>query len=158
MVLVHFLNVFLSSFFVLGMTSKLENEIYSHIHEVNHITLATVEGKQPKLRTMSLMYCKDGYFVATGSTSNKVRQLENNPLVEWILPLKKAENNGYIRAECHSQFVIDRDLRRRLFNAYDFIPKLWSGPEDSNLTIIQLIPSRYEYLRPGDWAPVNLRV
>ena len=158
MVLVHFLKVFLPSFIVLCMTSKLENEIYSHIHESNHITLATVEGKQPRLRTMTLMYCKDGYFIASGSTSNKVRQPENNPLVEWILPLKEGENNGYIRAECHSLFINDGDLKKRLFNFYDFIPKLWKGPEDPNLSVIQLIPSRYEYLRPGDWEPVFLPV
>jgi uncharacterized pyridoxamine 5'-phosphate oxidase family protein len=140
------------------MASKLENEIYSHIHGSNSITLATVDVKQPRLRTMTLMYCDDGYFIATGSTSNKVKQLENNPLVEWILPLKKSETNGYIRAECHSHFVTDKDLKKRLFHTYDFIPKLWNGHEDPNLTVIQLIPSRYEYLRPGDWEPVFLTV
>ncbi|MCW4048371.1 MAG: hypothetical protein NWE89_01410 [Candidatus Bathyarchaeota archaeon] len=40
---------------------------------------------------------------------------------------------------------------KNLYSKYDFISKLWSGPKDSNLLIIQLVPTRYDYMKPGDW-------
>jgi uncharacterized pyridoxamine 5'-phosphate oxidase family protein len=138
------------------MGTILEKEILSNIRDINHVTFATVEGRQPRLRTMTLMRYEDCYFVATKRSSSKVSQLVDNSLVEWILPLRDEENNGYVRTECNSVFVTDKELRKKLFDKFDFIPKLWESPEDFELVIIQLVPSRYEYLKPGDWEPVFL--
>jgi len=131
------------------------DEALSHLEAENHVYLATVDGDLPRVRTMTAMRWRGGLYFATDSESDKVTQMEANPNVEFLLPLRRGENTGYVRAQCRASKVTDRGLIEELFEAYAFIGKLWEGPLDPRLIIMRLTPSGLEYLRPGDWSSVR---
>lgn len=130
-------------------------EALSHMEAENHVYLATVDGGLPRVRTMTVMHWRGGLYFATDSQSDKVRQMEANPNVEFLLPLRRGENTGYVRAQCTASRVTDLGLLEELFEAYAFIGKLWDGPRDPRLRIMRLTPSSLDYLRPGAWSSVN---
>lgn len=127
-------------------------EALSYFKAENHVTLATVEGTQPRLRTMTIMYWGGGFYFATGSGSNKMLQLGQNPRVEFLLSIRDGQNNGYVRVECSAETVRAQKVIEQLFKSYGFMGKLWSGPNDPKLAVVQLTPSSVDYLRPGDWS------
>ena len=134
---------------------KDAQEALSHLRAENHVYLATVEGCIPRVRTMTVMHWRGGLYFATDEASDKVRQIEANPNVEFLLPLREGENTGYVRVQCKASRVTDIHMVEELFNAYAFIGKLWEGPGDPDLRIVRLAPSSLDYLRPGDWSSVK---
>ena len=137
------------------MNKRLE-EMYSHFDKLNRVILATVEKLQPRTRVITLIKDKEGFFFATGKRSQKITHIKNNPSVEFILTLKKGENNGYIRGECTAEFVKDKKIKYKLFNENEFMKKLWKNPEDPELTVIKLISSSFHYLKPGEWETTKI--
>jgi general stress protein 26 len=134
------------------------DEILSHFKAINHVVLASVEGDQPRLRPVTLVHHGDGFFFATQSSDNKVRQLAENPKIELILMWQEPPNNGYIRMEGKAEKLREKRLIKELYESYDFMGKLWSGPDDPNLTIYEVKPSLFDYLRPGEWSTLKLKV
>jgi uncharacterized pyridoxamine 5'-phosphate oxidase family protein len=130
-------------------------EALSHLEAENHVYLATVDGDLPRVRTMTVMHWRGDLYFATDTESDKVRQMEANPNVEFLLPLRRGENTGYVRAQCTASRVTDPGMKEELFEAYAFMGKLWEGPNDLRLTIMHLTPSNLDYLRPGDWSSVK---
>jgi len=130
-------------------------EALSYLEPENHVYLATVDGCLPRVRTITMMHWRGGLYFATDAESDKVRQMEANPNVEFLLPLRRGENTGYLRAQCTASRVTDPSLKEELFEAYAFMGKLWEGPHDPRLTIMHLTPSSLDYLRPGDWSSVK---
>ncbi|OGD48302.1 hypothetical protein A3K69_03880 [Candidatus Bathyarchaeota archaeon RBG_16_57_9] len=130
-------------------------EALSHLGAENHVYMATVDGDIPRVRTMTVMRWKDGIYFATDTGSDKVRQIEANPNVEFLLPLREGENTGYVRIQCTASGIADQHTVEELFRAYAFIGKLWDGPRDPKLRIVRLAPSSLDYLRPGEWSSVK---
>jgi len=104
---------------------------------------------------MTVMRWNNGLYFVTDEASDKVRQIEANPNVEFLLPLRKGENTGYVRVQCTAFRVTDQHTVEELFNEYAFIGKLWDGPRDPKLRIVRLAPSSLDYLKPGEWSSVK---
>jgi general stress protein 26 len=137
--------------------SKLQ-EILNHFDSVNHVVLASAEGDQPRLRPITLINQGDRFFFATQSSDSKVKQLLDNPKIELILQWREPPNNGYVRLEGTTEKLVDENLVSKLYFESGFIEKLWSSPNDSNLTIFEVLPTMYDYLRPGEWSTVKLKI
>jgi general stress protein 26 len=109
-------------------------------------------------RPITLVFFRDRFFFATQSSDNKVKQLSENPKIELILQLKEPPNNGYIRVEGKAAKLLDHSLISQLYDTYDFMEKLWSGPSDPNLTVYEVKPSIYDYLKPGEWSSNEIKI
>lgn len=63
------------------------------------IALATTENKIPYVRYVNAYYENGAFYIITHSLSNKMKQIENNPLVaisgEWFTAHGKGTNLGY---------------------------------------------------------------
>ena len=133
-------------------------EMYSHFERHSHVILTTVEGKQPRTRPITLIKDDDGFFFATGSGSQKIDQIRENPAAEFILNLKEGDNNGYIRGECTAELVHEKGLVASIFQENEFMWKLWESPEDPTLTIVRLTPKAFHYMKPGEWETTEIRI
>ncbi len=134
------------------------DEILRHFEATNHVVLASVEKDQPHLRPVTLIHHGDAFFFATQTSDNKVKQLSENPKIELILMWQEPPNNGYIRVEGIVAKLVDHGLIAQLYETYDFMGKLWSGPSDPNLTIYEVKPAVFDYLKPGEWSTLKLEV
>lgn len=77
-------------------TSALMDERFG---KDNVIALATVDGQSPAVRYVNAFYQNRAFYVITYGLSNKMRQIDQNPLVaiagDWFTAHGRGENLGY---------------------------------------------------------------
>jgi len=128
---------------------KLKKEIWQSFVEQQHVHLATVDGDQPRLRPVTLIRLGGKLFVATGAGDAKVRHIERHPKAEFCLLLEKGDQKGTIRAQCTARFVEDKKVKADAYKKIPFMKDFWPSPEDPRYALIELEPSRFEYMRRG---------
>ena len=73
------------------------------------LALATVSGNMPYVRNVDAFYEDGAFYVLTYGLSNKMKQIEENPVValagEWFTGHGKAVNLGYFGKEENAQIV-----------------------------------------------------
>jgi uncharacterized pyridoxamine 5'-phosphate oxidase family protein len=116
------------------------DEILSHFKPLNYVVLATVEDNKPKLRPVTIIRNNGSFYFATGADSNKVKQLNTNPSIEFILQLKDNHNNGYIRIEGLANKEKTCETIIELYNKFEYLNKLWKAPDDPTLVVYKLDP------------------
>jgi len=131
-------------------------EVINKFGILSHVVLATVEGTKPRLRPMTLVRHGASFFFATGSESNKVKQLESNPQVEIILQWKEEPNNGYIRLDGKAVRETNKETVADLYERFEYLSKLWRGPDDPTLVVYRVEARNYDYMKPGEWASIKI--
>jgi len=114
------------------------------------IYLATMDDDQPHLRPMTLIYCKERWYVATGSTDAKVRQLASHPKIEFCLPLSDPSGNGYIRGIGIANTITDLPTKKQVADHAPFLYDYWSDVDDPDMAIYEIRIKSFAYLKPGD--------
>ena len=75
------------------------------------IALATVEDGVPYVRSVNAYYKNGAFYIITYALSNKMRQIENNPIVaisgEWLTAHGKGINLGYFKRE-ENQLIAEK--------------------------------------------------
>ena len=73
------------------------------------ISVATVEGTRPYVRTVNAYYEEGAFYIVTYTLSNKMKQIENMPEVavcgEWFTAHGIGEKLGYVRNECNDEIM-----------------------------------------------------
>jgi len=133
------------------------DEVLYCFDELNHVVIATVDGNKPKLRPMTLVKHENVFYFATGSAATKVKQLDQNPELELILQWKEETNNGYIRVEGTAIQEKAKDTIIQLYNKFEYFGKLWESPEDPTLIVYKVTPRIFDYMKPGEWASVQIK-
>jgi general stress protein 26 len=131
-------------------------EVIEKFGTLSHVVLATVEGTKPRLRPMTLVRHGASFFFATGSEANKVKQLESNPQVEIILQWKEEPNNGYIRLDGKAVRETNKETVADLYERFEYLSKLWKGPDDPTLVVYRMEARNYDYMKPGEWASIKI--
>ena len=131
-------------------------EVIDKFGTLSHVVLATVEGTKPRLRPMTLVRHGASFFFATGSEANKVKQLESNPQVEIILQWKEEPNNGYIRLDGKAVRETNKETVADLYERFEYLSKLWKGPDDPTLVVYRVEARNYDYIKPGEWASIKI--
>ncbi len=131
-------------------------EVIDKFGTLSYVVLATVEGTKPRLRPMTLVRHGASFFFATGSEANKVKQLESNPQVEIILQWKEEPNNGYIRLDGKAVRETNKETVADLYERFEYLSKLWKGPDDPTLVVYRVEARNYDYMKPGEWASIKI--
>ena len=127
-------------------------EVLERFHFLNRVILATSEEDQPRLRPVTLIHLDGRFLITTGTKAKKVDHILKNPKVEFLLLLPEEGNTGYVRGRCVASILNDKEIKRVLYEKVPHVSQLWEGPEDGDLTIIELEPVEYDYMRPGDFS------
>jgi general stress protein 26 len=125
-------------------------EIWRLFENCQPIFLATVETEQPRVRPVSLVNFDRRLWVLTGTDSAKTSQISKNPKIEFCLPFKEGEHNGYIRASGSARIIKDKEIKIRVAKHCDFFDQYWKSPDDPNFTLLELKLNEIEYLGPDE--------
>ncbi len=137
---------------------ELRREVWESFSEEPHIFLATAEGDQPRVRPVTLIYLLNKLFVTTGTTDAKVKQIRQNPKTEFCLLFEKDERKGTIRVECAAKIVENKNVKTDVYNNISFAKEFWRSPEDPSYTVIELKPISFEYMKPGSFQAVKMKL
>ena len=112
-----------------------------------HANLATCDGDQPRVRTVSPVVEDDmSIWVTTRSTSRKVKQLRENPKICLaFVELPDGDKAATVIGE--AQVIPDMEEKKRAwklatFDLYEHFP---NGPGSDDFYLLKIIPKRIEW-------------
>ena len=119
-----------------------------------HANLATCDGDQPRVRTVSPVVENDmSIWVTTRSTSRKVKQLRENPKI-CLAFVEPPEGDKSVTVIGEAQIVPDPVKRRRVwqlapFDLYEHFP---GGPDSDDFCLLKIAVKRIEWREVGTSA------
>ena len=136
--------------------TDLQKEILSRFSDKQTIELATCDGLQPRIRPMTLIFFRQRFFIATGSTDAKAKQIQENPLSEILYILHTETNSGYVRLAGPLKMVTDQILRKEVADFSGFIYDYWDNSENPSFLLLEMIPEEAQLMHPGDMNAHNI--
>lgn len=124
--------------------SELKKKILEVIAGRKIASLATLAGKKPWVRLVMCYSEGLNLYICTFRNSRKVIQIKKKPYVH--LAISKDINDlsaPYVQVAGKAKVRRDKKLRYKLW--VDFMKKYYSGPDDPNYVIIEVIPQSIEY-------------
>lgn len=91
------------------LTKESELIMNKRFGKDNVIALATIENNIPYVRSVNAFYYDKAFYVITYALSNKMKQIENNPIVaisgEWFTAHGKGVNLGYFGKDGNTEIA-----------------------------------------------------
>ena len=145
-----------------GSKGDAVREVMAQFQRQNLIQMATVEGDQPRVRPVTLIHLDGGLYVITGARggaqTGKVRQIRENPKVEFYMGLQAEEGQGFIRGETVASIVDDPGLKERIYGEIDWASSYFDGPGDPSYILLRMEPRAFQYRRPGEYEIARIEV
>jgi len=116
--------------------------------KIFNIFLATVEGDYPRVRPVTLVYFEKRFWITTGTKSAKVKQIKNNPKVEFCLLFKEKDMDCCLRVAGLAKIIRDRETKAKIARHCDFFSKHWQDIDDPDYTLLEMCPTEIEYVTP----------
>jgi general stress protein 26 len=119
-----------------------------------HANLATCDGDQPRVRTVSPVIEDDmSIWVTTRSTSRKVKQLRENPKI-CLAFVEPPDGDKAATVIGEAQTVPDLEKKRRIwklapFDLYEHFP---DGPDSDDFYVLKIMVKRIEWREIGTGA------
>jgi len=109
---------------------------YFQIHQ--DCAFATVYENLPYVRPMALLFVDGEFYITTGASRYKVKQLMANKHFSLYLLTQKDGRDLQIQGAGTAELVLDADIKRRVFQAERMISCYWPTPEDPEFTLFRL--------------------
>jgi len=132
------------------MTEKSDQikEAWSHFKDFQHVSLATVEDNQPRVRPVTLIYFDKRFWITTGTDSAKVKQIQRNPKVELCLLFQEGDSDCCIRVAGLAKIIEDKEVKAKIAKHCDFFSRHWESVDDPTYTLLEIFPAEVEHVRP----------
>ena len=119
-----------------------------------HANLATCDGDQPRVRTVSPVVENDmSIWITTRSTSRKVKQLRENPKI-CLAFVEPPDGDRAVTVIGEARIIPDLEKRRRIwklapFDLYEHFP---DGPDSDDFCLLKIMANRIEWREVGTGA------
>ncbi|RKX88447.1 MAG: hypothetical protein DRP58_00395 [Spirochaetes bacterium] len=140
------------------MTAKLKKEIFAYFKQTQPVYLATNDGNEPRVRPVTLIWFEEKFWIATGSSDAKVKQLFSNDNIEFCLPIKDDKNMGYIRGAGIAEIMEDLVTRTKIADNIEFIKHFWQDPSDPDFVLLHIDLQEIEYLPIGQMLATRMKI
>lgn len=132
-------------------------ELIDLIRESGFGFLATTEGSQPKVRPMMTYLTEEGdLLLAVFSQRRTINQIKKNPPVEicYINP-----KMVFCRISGKAAISSEMSKKELLWNKVPRLRQYFSGTQDPNFVLLEIITTSAEIVTPGQKTPdvVNLK-
>jgi general stress protein 26 len=145
-----------------GSKGDAVREVMAHFQRQNIIHMATVEGDQPRVRPVTLIHLDDELYVITGARggaeTGKVRQIKENPKVEFYMAIQGEGGQGFVRGETVASIVDDPELKEGIYGEIDWASSYFDGPEDTSYILLHMEPKAFKYRKPGEYEITQIDV
>lgn len=138
--------------------SELMKEAFGHLEQLQVSYMATIDGDQPRVRAMMLIYHEGKLYYATDINDEKVSQVNVNPTVEICVLLGEGDNGGSLRISGEADFVYNEDTRSIIHGCIGFIPGFWENPQDPAFVLWEIKPQELRYMRLGTMEIKKLKL
>jgi len=130
-------------------TSSTLDKILNNFKEIQFVALATIDGLQPRVRPMTLIYLDRRFWMVTSTSSNKVVQIKQNANVEFSYQFDENGDDCGIRVSGKAKIIKDKKTKTNIAKRISFFANHWSSPEDPDFTLLEILPSELQYVAPS---------
>lgn len=132
------------------MTDEAENvrEALNQFEDFQHVFLATMEGDQPRVRPVTLVFLDKKFWITTGTWSAKVKQIQKNPKVEFSMIFKEGNNDCCIRAAGRAEIIRNKETKAKLAKHCGFFAEHWKSVDDPDYTVLKINPAEITIVKP----------
>lgn len=124
---------------------ELENKIIQALDDNTFGSFGTVEaGNKPKVRYMAVFHDGLNIYLATNRKTHKVEELKDNPNAYLLLGYEQGGGKDVVEIEATVEVTKDESLRSKVWNPS--LERWFEGPDDPDYVILELSPSRIEYM------------
>jgi len=143
---------------VLAMVEETEDlkEVLNQFEDFQHVFLGTMDGDQPRVRPITLINFDGKFWITTGTWSEKVKQIQKNPKVEFSFVFKRGNENCCIRVTGLAKITKDEQVKTKLARHCDFFSKHWKSVDDPNYTLLQIFPFEATHVTPDKTTRIKL--
>ena len=127
-------------------TSKEVAQVLSRFKETQFVALATMDGTRPRVRPMTLIYLDHRFWMVTSTSSNKVMQIKQNANVEFTYQFDENGEDCCIRILGKAKIIKDKETKTSTAKRIGFFNNYWSGPEDPDFTLLEILPDELQYV------------
>jgi general stress protein 26 len=123
-------------------------------HNFLHANLATCDGDQPRVRTVSPIVEDDmSIWVTTRSTSRKVKQLRENPKI-CLAFVEPPDGDKAATVIGEARIIPDLEKKRRVWKLapFDLLEHFPDGPDSDDFCVLKILVKRIEWREIGTGA------
>jgi general stress protein 26 len=124
-------------------------QILHQFEETQFVALATIDGTRPRVRPMTLIYLDRRFWMVTSTFSNKVFQIKQNANVEFTYKFDENGEDCCIRVLGKAEIIADSETKAGIAKRICFFEDYWSGPEDPDYTLLEILPEELQYVTPS---------
>lgn len=117
--------------------------------ETQFVALATIDGTRPRVRPMTLINLDRRFWMMTSSSSDKVTQIKQNSSVEFTYQFNENSEDCCIRILGKAKIIEDKKIKTSIAKRIYFFNNHWSSPEDSDYTLLEILPDELQYVAPS---------
>jgi uncharacterized pyridoxamine 5'-phosphate oxidase family protein len=115
------------------------NELAKYFQKEQKVALATVEGKKPRVRIMTLIPHEKAFWFVTVKEREKYQQIKNNNNIEFVLEL--AEENpeiATIRAAGTAREIKDMTVKKKIAEQIEWFESYFKTVENPKYVLYSL--------------------
>jgi general stress protein 26 len=124
--------------------------------EIQFVALATMDGLQPRVRPMTLIYLDRRFWFVTSAFSDKVKQIKQNANVESTYQFTDSSEDCCIRLLGRAEIIQDKRTKTDIAKRIGFFNDHWSGSEDPDYTLLEILPPELQRVSPSGMRQFRL--
>lgn len=105
---------------------------------------------------MTLIYLDHRFWMVTSTSSNKVMQIKQNVNVEFTYQFDENGEDCCIRILGKAKIIKDKQTKTSIAKRIGFFNNYWSGPEDPDFTLLEILPDELQYVAPSGMKQFRL--
>jgi len=87
--------------------------------------------------------------MVTSASSGKVMQIRQNANVEFTYKFDEKGEDRCIRVLGKAEIIEDNETKPSIAKRIRFFEDYWSGPEDPDYTLLEVLPEELQYVTPS---------
>lgn len=111
--------------------------------------LANIDGDQPRVRPMALIYHKDTCWFVSIAGRDKIKQFEKNNNVEFAINPHDDEKLSTLRGSGKAILVDDAEIRKDVASAIPWFDSYWETSEDPRFFLYKIDLEELSVQIPG---------
>ncbi|MFW9910771.1 MAG: pyridoxamine 5'-phosphate oxidase family protein [Candidatus Thorarchaeota archaeon] len=118
------------------------SEVWPFFEKGGLAHVATIDGDQPRVRTMALITHDHTLWLVTHTSDNKVEQIKSNPKIEFTYTVPGIDRTGCLRTTATAEIIGDSDMRDAVAKSIRWFDGYWESGADPEYTLIRLTPTK----------------
>jgi len=141
------------------MTDEItKDEALKYFKDVQFACLSTMNGDQPKVRPMTLIYRDGKLWFGTGQESSVTKEIKANGKIELCKMLDVKHEIGSLRATGTAALVEDEEIANNLWKCCPFFADYWKTRDNAELQLIEIQIEEIKLTKPGEFTSHTIKI